>query len=204
VAKAAELKKRKMKATSALRGFSSNPAQFLGILIGRSLTARQELHRSRLEKFFIKNPNQNTLDSSAKKNAKVVGMEEEFIEKPDFMKIADIKVKSKASKGATILLSLPKLIVSNAVAIPRRIILSPMRIYASLEKIVPSKQQVKAKLKKMFAPMSKDEKNVKGVGKVNNPRVLKNGEVITQEVLRKQVAERKAKRKRMKAQAQKK
>ena len=204
VAKAAELKKRKMKATSALRGFSSNPAQFLGILIGRSLTARQELHRSRLEKLFIKNPNQNTLDSSAKKNAKVVGMEEEFIEKPDFMKIADIKVKSKASKGATILLSLPKLIVSNAVAIPRRIILSPMRIYASLEKIVPSKQQVKAKLKKMFAPMSKDEKNVKGVGKVSNPRVLKNGEVITQEVLRKQVAERKAKRKRMKAQAQKK
>jgi hypothetical protein len=56
----------------------------------------------------------------------------------------------------------------------------------------------------MFAPMSKDEKNVKGVGKVRNPRVLKNGEVITQEVLKKQVAERKAKRKQMKAQAQKK
>ena len=54
---------------------------------------------------------------------------------------------------------------------------------------------MKANFKKMFAPMSKDEKKVKGVGKVRNPRILKNGEVITQDVLRKQVAERRASRK---------
>ena len=56
-AKAVELKKKKMKATVALKGLSSNPAQFLGILMGRSLTARQELHRSRIAKLFVKNPN---------------------------------------------------------------------------------------------------------------------------------------------------
>jgi len=81
--------------------------------------------------------------------------------------------------------------------------LSPMVIYAALEKVVPSKQQVKANFKKMFAPMSKDEKKVKGVGKVRNPRILKNGEVITQDVLRKQVAERRASRKRIKSEAAK-
>ena len=199
-AKAAELKKRRMKSTAALKGFSSNPASFFGILMGRSLTAKQELHRSRLEKLFVKNP--NALAAAAMKT-KEGGMEEEFMEKPDFVKIADIKIKSTASKGAIFLLYLPKLIVSNAVAIPRRIILSPMVIYAALEKVVPSKQQVKANFKKMFAPMSKDEKKVKGVGKVRNPRILKNGEVITQDVLRKQVAERRASRKRIKSEAAK-
>ena len=58
---------------------------------------------------------------------------------------------------------------------------------------------MKAKFKKMFAPMSRSEKNVEGVGKVRNPRILKNGEVITQDVLRKQVSERRASRKRIKA-----
>ena len=48
-AKAAELQKRKMKSTAALKGFSSNPASFFGILMGRSLTAKQELHRSGLK-----------------------------------------------------------------------------------------------------------------------------------------------------------
>ena len=196
-AKAAELKKKKMKATVALKGLSSNPAQFLGILMGRSLTARQELHRSRIAKLFVKNPN-GILDVK-KKNTKVSGIEEEFMEKPDFIKIADIKLKSTASKGATAILSLPKLIISNAMALPRRIILSPIVIYSALEKVVPSKQQVKAKFKKMFAPMSRSEKNVEGVGKVRNPRILKNGEVITQDVLRKQVSERRASRKRIKA-----
>ena len=122
------------------------------------------------------------------------GMEEEFMEKPDFVKMADIKIKSTASKGGIFLLYLPKLIVSNAVAIPRRIILSPMVIHSGFRKGCSVKQQVKANFKKMFAPMSKDEKKVKGVGKVRNPRILKNGEVITQDVLRKQVAERRASR----------
>ena len=152
------------------------------------------MHRSRIAKLFVKNPN-GILDVK-KKNTKVSGIEEEFMEKPDFIKIADIKLKSTASKGATAILSLPKLIISNAMALPRRIILSPIVIYSALERLF-IKQQVKAKFKKMFAPMSELKKMLKVLASAKSAHFKVNA--VIADVLRKQVSERRASRKRIKA-----
>jgi hypothetical protein len=94
--------------------------------------------------------------------------------------------------------SLPKLIVASTLSIPRRVILSPIVMKAALEKVIPSRRQVKQMFQKLFAPMSKNEKTVKGVGKIKNLRVMKNGKIFMQDDLKKAIAERRAMKKKLK------
>ena len=202
---AAKIKKRKMSSMSAMRGYSSNPAQFLPILMGRSLTARQETHRSRIEKLFVINLNKKSNDDAVAAVADdldntslTAGLEEQMVLKPDFNKIANIKVNSSATKRFMVFSSLPKLIVASTLSIPRRVILSPIVMKAALEKVIPSRRQVKQMFQKLFAPMSKNEKTVKGVGKIKNLRMMKNGKIFMQDDLKKAIAERRATKKKLK------
>ena len=118
--------------------------------------------------------------------------------KPDFNKIANIKVNSSATKGFMVFSSLPKLILAGTLSIPRRVILSPIVMKAALEKVIPSRRQVKQMFQKLLAPMSKNEKTVKGVGKIKNLRMMKNGKIFMQDDLKKAIAERRATKKKLK------
>jgi len=69
---------------------------------------------------------------------------------------------------------------------------------AALEKVIPSRRQVKQMFQKLFAPMSKNEKTVKGVGKIKNLRMMKNGKIFMQDDLKKAIAERRATKKKLK------